>query len=293
MPKENQNLVAAPSKPKVFIGSSLEGLPIVEKLAKRLARFADCRKWTKGVFGVGKGTLEALVNATREHDFAILVLTPDDQENRRGAATSVPRDNVIFELGLFMGALGKNRTFIVKSKDQTIALPTDLSGITRAEFSGEDIDGTVKELQVAMRGAPTRVLELTGDWYSSYQRHDPPVGVWVDDKTRIELKPPAKLSFRNYSDQVGSEYEAIGELRGDGEIVGIWWERIKGAHASGSFQLYIDPYGKKLYGVCTGPNYRNENIYSGWALVRQAETLNDARNELRMAMLVDRRRKVS
>jgi predicted nucleotide-binding protein len=284
-----QNLIAALAKPTIFIGSSSEGIKVANKLAKGLARIADCRKWNQGVFGVGQGRLEALVKATREHDFAILVLTPDDVQAKRGKKMSIPRDNVIFELGLFMGALGKDRTFIVISSDKPITLPSDLDGITQAEFDGANFKEVRTKLQRAMQRAPARVLDLTGQWYSSYQRHDPPIGEWVEDMTEVLLKPPAKLSFRNYHDRVGSEYEAIGEFRGDGEIVGVWRERLAGARATGSFHLHVDPFGHKLYGICTGPSSRGENIYSGWVLVRDdAGKLINARRELSKAMLVCR-----
>jgi len=186
-----------------------------------------------------------------------------------------------------MGALGKDRTFIVKSRDKPILLPSDLDGITRAEFSGEDLKETCTKLHQAMASASSHLLDLTGEWYSSYQRHDPPIGDWVEDMTDVKLKMPGKLSFRNYSDQVGSEYEAIGELR-NGEIVGVWRETLQGAHATGSFHLYVQPFGRMLYGVCTGPNVRGEKIYSGWVLARDVAKLNEARRELNKAMLVCR-----
>src|SRR5204862_1639116 len=94
-----------------------------------------CTVWSKGVFGVGMGTLESLEKATKKNDFAILLLTPDDFANKRGERIIIPRDNVIFELGLFMGALGKDRTFIVHPADKNVQIPSDLAGITTATFS--------------------------------------------------------------------------------------------------------------------------------------------------------------
>ena len=125
--------VTAP-KPRVFIGSSSEGLPVAHALQAELEREFDVTIWTQGVFGLGALALESLEAALRDFDYAILVLTPDDLIDRRGAGMSVPRDNVIYEAGLFMGALGRHRTFLVAPRDSGLAIPTDLAGITIAQY---------------------------------------------------------------------------------------------------------------------------------------------------------------
>lgn len=53
---------------------------------------------------------------------------------KRNVHKNSPRDNVLFELGLFMGALGREKTFIVHCRDKDIDLPTDLAGVTLATF---------------------------------------------------------------------------------------------------------------------------------------------------------------
>jgi CAP12/Pycsar effector protein, TIR domain len=62
------------------------------------------------------------------------VLTPDDLISRRGKTGNSPRDNVLFELGLFMGALGRVRTFMVGCRDDDLDLPSDLAGVKIASF---------------------------------------------------------------------------------------------------------------------------------------------------------------
>ena len=79
--------------------------------------------------------IEDLVAQAGTSDFAIIVLTGDDVTKSRGRAMSSPRDNVIFELGLFMGSLSRERTFIVAQKDVDLKLPTDLLGVTTLRFS--------------------------------------------------------------------------------------------------------------------------------------------------------------
>jgi Predicted nucleotide-binding protein containing TIR-like domain len=122
-------------KPRIFIGSSVEGLPIAEHLQLGLDYYAECTLWSQGVFGLSGGTLESLVRAASEFQFAILVLTPDDLVQKRSQTKNSPRDNVLFELGLFMGALGPAHTYIVYCRDTAIDIPTDLAAVTAATFA--------------------------------------------------------------------------------------------------------------------------------------------------------------
>lgn len=124
----------ARSRPSVFIGSSTEGERIAKALQQLLDQPCEATVWSQGVFGLSLGTLESLVGAIEQFDFAILVLTPDDLVSSRSKKTAVPRDNVLFELGLFMGGLGRDRTFIVYDRTAQIKLPSDLAGVTAATF---------------------------------------------------------------------------------------------------------------------------------------------------------------
>jgi predicted nucleotide-binding protein len=121
--------------PRVFIGSSVEGLKIAEHVQLGLQYDAECALWSQGVFGLSGGTLESLLRAAKEYDFAILVLTRDDMVHKRDATMNSPRDNVLFELGLFMGALGRERTYMVYCRDEPPDLPSDLAGVACSTFT--------------------------------------------------------------------------------------------------------------------------------------------------------------
>jgi hypothetical protein len=144
---------SSPRKPRLFIGSSSEGLPVAKALQVGLDHSAEVTIWSQGVFGLSHGTLEDLVRASRRFDYAILVLTQDDLTQKRGSLGNSPRDNVIFELGLFMGALGRDRSFIVYSRDADLALPSDLAGVTAATY-GARSDGN---LRAALGAACTEI----------------------------------------------------------------------------------------------------------------------------------------
>ena len=121
-------------RPRVFVGSSSEGLDIAKTIQLNLDHLAEVTVWSQGVFGLGEGTLESLVNCQDQFDFAVLVLSPDDLVNSRGSTSHSPRDNIMFELGLFMGSLGRNRTFAVYDRTADIKLPSDLAGVTISSF---------------------------------------------------------------------------------------------------------------------------------------------------------------
>lgn len=121
-------------KPSVFIGSSSEGLKIAKNIQLLLDRVCEVTIWSQGVFGLSKGYLEELVSSLEKFDFAILVLTPDDMTISRNKESQSPRDNVIFELGLFVGGIGKNRTYIVFDRTKDIKIPSDLAGISMGTY---------------------------------------------------------------------------------------------------------------------------------------------------------------
>jgi hypothetical protein len=121
-------------RPAVFIGSSTEGLAIAKALQVLLDRSCEPEIWSQGTFGLGAGTLESLVSALDRFDFAILVVSADDTTITRGNPMNVPRDNVVFELGLFMGGLGRDRTFMVFDRTRPPDLPSDLAGVTAATY---------------------------------------------------------------------------------------------------------------------------------------------------------------
>src|SRR5262245_40091058 len=130
-------------KPSAFVGSSSEGLEPARAIAYQLREDAEVTLWNEGVFGPGRSYLESLVNALDRFDFAVLVFTPDDLVVSRDVSVLAPRDNIMFELGLFMGRLGRSRTFVVMRGDKGLKLPTDLSGVTVAQFDGNRSDGNL------------------------------------------------------------------------------------------------------------------------------------------------------
>lgn len=118
-------------KLRIFIGSSKEGLLFAKRLQNELKDIADAVVWD-GLFSLGETTIESLFSELRRATHAVLIATSDDSARIRGMSFTTPRDNVIFELGLFMGRLGRRRTYLVA--DKALKLPSDLAGLTLATF---------------------------------------------------------------------------------------------------------------------------------------------------------------
>jgi CRP/FNR family cyclic AMP-dependent transcriptional regulator len=116
--------------PILFVGSSKEGLPVASALAAEIPNdVASVTLWSKGVFGASHFPIEDLAALLQNADFAALLASADDTVVSRGKESQAPRDNIVFELGLFMGALSRQRTFLVVPQGVDIKIPTDLLGI--------------------------------------------------------------------------------------------------------------------------------------------------------------------
>lgn len=127
------------NQPVLFIGSSSEALEVARQIQLGLSHDPVVSTvWTDGVFQASRTSIESLFTAVSEADFAALVLSPDDLTISREKETQSPRDNVLFELGLFMGGLSRERTFIVKQRGIDLKFPSDLFGVTPIEFAGGD-----------------------------------------------------------------------------------------------------------------------------------------------------------
>lgn len=136
-------------KPSIFIGSSSEALELAKAIRSELARHYQVTLWTNA-FSLGSDTLSELLRNSQYHDFALLVLTEDDETTSRQETQASPRDNVIFELGLFMGAMGRNRAYavIAKSSKGRLKIPSDLAGSTFLSLP-EDLHKTLEPKQLA------------------------------------------------------------------------------------------------------------------------------------------------
>ena len=124
-------------KPRIFIGSSGEGLKVAEYIKHKLQKAEfEVYLWTDDIFKANNSVLETLLREASLFDFGIMVATKDDFTKKRDKEFETARDNVVFEFGLFLGRLGTNRSFVIQEKGTE--LPSDLYGITVPRFEMSD-----------------------------------------------------------------------------------------------------------------------------------------------------------
>jgi hypothetical protein len=172
--------VTTTTRPVVFVGSSAEGLPVARALQQNLDHDAEVILWSQGVFGVSDGTLQTLVDTAQRFDFAVLVLTPDDLILSKDETKPSPRDNVVFELGLFMGALGRERTYIVHNRTAGMRLPSDLAGVTCATYEPPQAGSYQSAL-----GAPSSAILAAIQGLGA--RHRTSDEVYIDQSTQFKV----------------------------------------------------------------------------------------------------------
>lgn len=124
---------------RVFIISSTEALHIAREIQSHFEHDNFLVEiWTDGVFRASSYPIESLEKAVDDSDFAIAIAQPDDLTNIRGQAKLAPRDNVIFELGILIGRLGRKRTLLLEPRGEEVKLPTDFSGLITISYRYDD-----------------------------------------------------------------------------------------------------------------------------------------------------------
>jgi len=132
-------------KPALFIGSSKENLNIANACQQNLFKDAEVTVWNQGIFEISKGNLQSLIRALPNFDFALFVFAPDDILRIRGEENKAVRDNIIFELGLFVGYLGRDRCFLLVPEGiDDFRIPTDIIDMTPAEYEPNRKDGNLQ-----------------------------------------------------------------------------------------------------------------------------------------------------
>jgi hypothetical protein len=263
------------SRASVFIGSSSEGREVARAIGEGLECCADTIMWDEDVFEFGRGYLEELMTELERHDFAVLVLTPDDVVESRGDSKKSPRDNVLFECGLFMGRLGRERTFIVCDRSTEMKLPSDLAGVSLISYDGKRMADAPS---TAVRGACMKInrtlkrptyRELSGRWRSRYVLCQSGNGTpHVEEE--VEISPArGMLRIESKNNPKNDNYMAYARPAASGKhFVGEWVSTRHAATAGGAFFLTIHPQGNLMYGYYASPDDDHSVTHGGWVMAR-------------------------
>lgn len=204
----------AMDKPRIFLGSSGKQEKLLQALTRGLDDIALVEPWTTS-FNPGVSTLERLLELTREVDFAVFIFAQDDWTAGGASAETgqaSPRDNVVFEAGLFGGVLGMRRTFILHAHGAK--LPTDLLGLTSVRYDSAVTPAGMKAINQKLRGAieaEGRLARIEGQW-------------WQFSLTPRSEKDPAALSLLKIARERDGTLGVAGRSwQSDGRLCARYW----------------------------------------------------------------------
>lgn len=262
------------SEPRVFIGSSQSNLRVAEVLAAGLEQCAKVKIWNEGVFDLNRGFFETLHAAPSKYDFAVFVLAADDMTTSKNVTTPAPRDNVLFESGLFTGALGRDHVFFVYDESAGVKIPSDLAGVTLATYDGARIGGD--DAKSAVREAcrlisdlikAARFPHLIGEWKSVYPMTFEEGNPVCDEV--VEIRPCRNgISITSTTSSKDDHYTAEGQLPEERQIIGKWTSREEHSDTGGAFILNVSPNSNYMYGYFTSPDETGGVAYASWILAK-------------------------
>ena len=238
------------TKPRIFLGSSGKQEKLLQALTRGLEDVAHVEPWTTS-FNPGTTTLERLLELTREVDFAAFVFAQDDWTTNSplpstppGTGQASPRDNVVFEAGLFGGVLGMRRTFILHASGSK--LPSDLLGLTSIRYE-KTTPAEMRDVNQKLRKAienEGRAARIEGLW-------------WQFSLTERTAREPSAVSLLRISRERDGALELAGRSwREDGSLSARYWsEAVKERkEPSGVFYCWkgerpLDPNAPQLDGT--------------------------------------------
>ena len=186
------------------------------------------------MFVVMNTPLQDLLAASQAFDFAIFVFHPDDEMAIRERKQLTVRDNVLFELGLFMGSIGRERCFFVApEKRDNFRIPTDLAGVFPASYDSEQ-----SNLDAAVGDACYRILQIIGQIGPINRESE---GILYSSAPRLEPTDFRGIEARVWKGDKPTPHVGRGQLSfpGQGTI------NVRRDNIDGKFEIHLRPNGPK------------------------------------------------
>lgn len=199
------------SRARVFLASTTESLQLVGALATALDQQSgggefQAVPWNEGVFAPSTYTIPELIEHGRSCSFAVVIASADDVTISRAESQPSPRDNVVFEAGLFCGLIGLERTFVAVPQGVELRLPSDLKGLTTVRYPAAPDDEHPAQARAIVTQISGRMRKL---------------GVLTATEA-----PPS--SSRDGVDTHASLQTALERLRANVDAQGWSWSRKRG-----------------------------------------------------------------
>lgn len=238
-------------KPRIFLGSSGKQEKLLKALTRGLEGVAHVEPWTTS-FNPGTSTLQRLIDLTGEVDFAAFVFAQDDWTTDSAPASDPaehgqgsPRDNVVFEAGLFGSALGMRRTFILHANGAK--LPSDLLGLTSVRYDPATTAAEMRSVNEKLRNAietEGRLSRIEGAW-------------WQFSLTERTSEEPSAVSLVRISRDRNGSLEVSGRgWQEDGTVSVRYWSEATKERSDPAGVFYYwngerprDPNASQLYGT--------------------------------------------
>ena len=250
-------------KRRVFIGCSTQGLEIAEAVQQHLRRDHDIAVWNQGLFGLGRSVFDGLIELVGAMDYAVFVMRGDDVQLRQHEREAVARANVLFELGMAIGRIGRLRTFIVYDTHSKPAVTSDLEGIIWTGYDGSATNNRFQCVAKACTEIRREIKKREGVergqagspggevWYTEWQMG---TNRYVE-RLRLTIEPEADSGGYPVSRVVGvREYDRVG---GESQLFrvvgtasrGLYWLEYHRTDGIGGGTIFLRPSGGKMHGI--------------------------------------------
>jgi hypothetical protein len=263
---------------RIFIGSSTPNLNVARAMADCLeGRNFRPLVWDEGLLRQNESVFDGLLRLSKEVEYGVFIWGASDVTISGGQSIPAARDNVVFETGLFLGALGKEKTFMVVDRSMPIKIPSDFAGIIRTYYDGSAV-GTYDrsavskacneiERSISQRHVPPALARLQGKWKSCFASGPFPDHPTMTDDVEITVTATG-IHLTGSSGKFS--YTGEGVVYFENQILGEWTHPPDTTMARGLFMLFVNTIADAMYGYCTSQDEHGHTVFGKWIFAKNS-----------------------